>query len=413
MAFLHHGQPDRTLDALWTHAAPSVRQERQELEPESVMQAINHSLAPTLLALLRHPSIASKEEVVRRYDHEVLGATVLKPLVGRANNGPGDAAVLQPYIEDQPSLVGVVLSNGINPLYGKIDPYHMATNAVDEALRNLTAVGGDVTRAALLDNFCWGNPTDPEQLGALVRAVQGCYEAARAFGTPFISGKDSLNNEYRTDGRRIPVIASLLISAVGVIDDVTPTIDMSLKTPGNLLYQIGKTHNELAGSHYAEVIDPDSFAHLFTHTEVPQVDLKRARTTMQALGAAIRRGLVRACHDLSEGGLALAAAEMSLAGLLGVTLHAEHITVKSATALSSSAETVVRLFSESASRFLVEVTPEQLGAFEQHMRASGLEDLTYVGTVTNTTRFIVHSGEVELINLSVDELQAAWKGGLA
>ncbi len=415
MAFLHHGQPDRTLDALWTRAAPPIHEEllKLELELESFTQAINHSLAPTLLALLRHPSIASKEEVVRRYDHEVLGATVLKPLVGRANNGPGDAAVLQPYIEDQPSLAGVVLSNGINPLYGKIDPYHMAVNAVDEALRNLTAVGGDVTRAALLDNFCWGNPTDPEQLGALVRAVQGCYAAARAFGTPFISGKDSLNNEYRTDGRRIPVIASLLISAVGVIDDVTPTIDMSLKTPGNLLYQVGATRNELAGSHYAEVIDPDSFAQLFTHTEVPQVDLKRARTTMQALGAAIRHGLVRACHDLSEGGLVLAAAEMSLAGLLGVTLHAEHITVKSATALSPSAETVVRLFSESASRFLVEVTPEQLGAFEQHMRASGVEDITYVGTVTNTTRFIVHSGEVELINLSVDELQTAWKGGLA
>ena len=155
-----------------------------------------------LLALLRHPNIASKEQVVRRYDHEVQGATILKPLVGAAGNGPGDAAVLQPILEagaepepGGPSRAAIVLSNGINPLYGKIDPYAMAMNAIDEALRNLTAVGGDVERAALLDNFCWGSPTDPLQLGLLVRAVKGCHDAALGFRTPFISGKDSLINE--------------------------------------------------------------------------------------------------------------------------------------------------------------------------------------------------------------------------
>ena len=183
---------------------------------------------------------------MRRYDHEVQGATVLKPLVGRSGNGPGDAAVLQPILENQTGA-GIILSNGINPLYGKIDPYHMALNAVDEALRNLAAVGGDIERAALLDNFCWGNPTDPLQLGMLVRAIKGCYDAAISYGTPFISGKDSLNNEYRSDGERQPVIPTLLISAVGVIDEATQTIDMSLKQPGNLLYQIGITRNELAG----------------------------------------------------------------------------------------------------------------------------------------------------------------------
>src|SRR5437764_8930551 len=207
----------------------------------------------TLLTLLAHPTIASKEEVVRRYDHEVQGATVLKPLLGRAGNGPGDAAVLQPLL-DEDSTAGIVLSNGVNPLYGSIDPYHMAMNAVDEALRNLTAVGGDIERAFILDNFCWGNPTDPLQLGMLVRAVKGCYDAAIGYGTPFISGKDSLNNEYRSNGERLPVMPTLLISAVGVIDDAAQTIDMSLKQPGNLLFQIGITHNELAGSHYAELL---------------------------------------------------------------------------------------------------------------------------------------------------------------
>src|ERR1700680_160129 len=193
----------------------------------------NAVAAPVLLNLLRHPTIGSKEAVVRRYDHEVQGATALKPLVGCAGNGPGDAAMLQPLLEEQ-SSAGIVLSNGINPLYGQYDPYWMAMNAVDEALRNLTAVGGDIERAAILDNFCWGNPTDPAQLGMLVRAVKGCHDASTGFGVPFISGKDSLNNEYRANGQRLPAIPTLLISALGTIDDAAQSVDMSLKQPGKI-----------------------------------------------------------------------------------------------------------------------------------------------------------------------------------
>ncbi len=407
MAFLHHGLPRKHLEAVWTRVETQGTHTAATLS----MQALQSSLSPTLLALLRHPNIASKEDVVRRYDHEVQGATVLKPLVGRSGNGPSDAAVLQPLIENSQSRVGIVLSNGVNPLYGKIDPYHMAMNAVDEALRNLTAVGGDVDYAAILDNFCWGNPTDPEQLGMLVRATKGCHDAALAFKTPFISGKDSLNNEYRTDGRRLPVLPTLLISAVSVIEDASRTIDMSFKMPGNLLYLIGETRNELAGSYYAEVIDPDSFDHLFPHAQVPKVDTAKACITMKALGEAIRQGLVRACHDLSEGGLAVAAAEMSLAGQLGATINLEQITVKGAPTIHPNEETIVRLFSETPSRFLVEITPEQFGTFEQHLIACGVEDITYIGTVNNSSRFIVQSGEEsELINVDVEELQEAWKG---
>ena len=405
MTFLHDGIPRKRLEAVWT------RVERQDIKGDTIVAAAGTFLSQTLLALLRHPSIASKEDVVRRYDHEVQGATVLKPLVGRSGNGPSDAAVLQPLLIDgSQASTGIVLSNGINPLYGKIDPYHMAMNAVDEALRNLTAVGGDVDHAAILDNFCWGNPNDPEQLGMLVRAVKGCYDASLAFKTPFISGKDSLNNEYRTDGRRLPVLPTLLISAVSVIDDASHTIDMSLKTPGNLLYLIGATRNELAGSHYAEVIDPDWFDHLLPHAEVPKVDIAKACTTMQTLGDAIRQGMVRACHDLSEGGLAVAAAEMSLAGEVGATINLEQVTVKDSPTLHPDEETIVRLFSETPSRFLVEITPEQFGAFEKHMLASGVEDIIYVGTVNNGSRFIVQNGEEELINVDVAELQKAWKG---
>ncbi|GAC1361468.1 MAG: phosphoribosylformylglycinamidine synthase subunit PurL [Ktedonobacteraceae bacterium] len=412
MAFLHDGRPGKTLQAQWTRPETSAQPQATYTADENPSGVVNGSLAPTLLALLRHPSIASKEEVVRRYDHEVQGATVLKPLVGRSGNGPGDAAVLRPLLDDaSESRAGVVLSNGINPLYGRIDPYHMAVNAVDEALRNLTAVGGDVTRAAILDNFCWGNPTDPEQLGLLVRAVKGCHDAAVGFGTPFISGKDSLNNEYRTEGRRIPVIPTLLISALGVIEDATATIDMALKTPGNMLFQVGATRNELAGSHYSEVVDPTSFARIFPATSVPQVHITQALATMRILGEAIRNGWVRSCHDLSEGGLLVAAAEMALAGLAGVTLNLERLTVKGASGLPRDTLTIVKLFSESASRFLVEITPEQFGSFEKHMRLNGVEDVTYVGVVIHGSRFAVRDGNEELLNLDVDELQEAWKGG--
>jgi phosphoribosylformylglycinamidine synthase len=291
----------------------------------------------------------------------------------------------------------------------------MALNAVDEALRNLTAVGGDITRTAVLDNFCWGNPNDPEQLGLLVRAVKGCYDASLGFKVPFISGKDSLNNEYRADGQRMPVIPTLVVSAMGVIDDASKTVDMSLKTPGNLLYLVGTTRNELAGSHYTEVVDPASFTRFVPQTAVPQVQIEHAFTTMKALGEAIRQGLVRACHDLSEGGLAVAAAEMALASLLGARLDISQIARNDAVLneVHPHARNIVRLFSESPSRFLVEITPEQLSTFEQHMRAAGVEDLTYLGMVTNTPRFVVQDGEEELINVNVEELQEAWKGGQA
>jgi len=413
MTFLHDGRPPRTLEAVYVGAGFTPARPT----PTRTTRSFND----LLLSLLRHPTIASKESVVRRYDHEVQGATILKPLVGKAGNGPGDDAVLQPipnvgawFTPARPTPSAIILSNGINPLYGKIDPYHMAINAVDEALRNLTAVGGDIERTAVLDNFCWGNPTDSLQLGMLVRAVKGCYDAAIGFGTPFISGKDSLNNEYHADGERLPVIPTLLISAVGVIDDAAQTIDMSLKQPGDLLYQIGITRNELAGSHYAEII---GMTEPFPATEVPHVNLTTAPITMKTLGSAIRKGLVQACHDLSEGGLAIAAAEMSLAGLLGMTIDVQQIphetmTLGEGTTLSNEFNTIL-LFSESASRFLVEVSPAHRHTFEAHMRANGLQDIACIGVVNESQRLLVQNADQLLIDLPVTELQSAWKGGEA
>lgn len=398
MTFLHAGRPRRTLQATWQ------ARDLQDMAPAADAATPADDAQQIVLALLSHPTIASKEQVVRCYDHEVQGATVLKPLVGVAGNGPGDAAVLQPIL-DAPVHGGIVLSNGINPLYGLIDPYHMATCAIDEALRNLTAVGGDIERAALLDNFCWGNPADPVQLGSLVRAVKGCYDAAVAFGTPFVSGKDSLNNEYRAGERRLPVLPTLLISACGTIDEAGCTIDMALKAPGNLLYQVGLTRDELAGSHYTLLLGRAACEARFPHTGVPGVDFARAPTTMRALGAAIRAGLVAACHDLSEGGLAVAAAEMALAGLLGLEINLAHVPHA-----PLAGDALILLFSESASRFLVEVAPSQQTAFEQFLHERRVENVGVLGSVTSGGRLTVRYHQQTLIDLPVDALQAAWTG---
>jgi phosphoribosylformylglycinamidine synthase len=274
-----------------------------------------------------------------------------------ANDGPSDAAVLRPLLS---SRRGLVVACGMNPLYGDLDPYWMAASAIDEAVRNCIAVGADPARIAILDNFCWGNTDRPETLGSLVRAALACHDVAIALGTPFISGKDSLNNEFRPVGSEpISIPPSLLISALGQVDDVSRCVTMDLKEAGNLIYLVGATRNELGGSHFALV-------HGLEGGQVPKVDLVLAKRTFQAIHRAINAGQVRACHDLSEGGLAVAAAEMAFAGGLGVKID-----LGSVPCWSDADETTVLLFSESNTRLLVEIRPEHADAFEAILLKAG------------------------------------------
>ncbi|HEX5500501.1 MAG TPA: AIR synthase-related protein, partial [Thermomicrobiales bacterium] len=207
-AFLHDGMPTRTLASVWT--PPD--------EAADVSLDLGADLTPWLRRALADPSVASKEAIVRQFDHEVQGRTIGKPFVGPADLGPADAAVLRPV---PTSRRGLAIGCGVNPWYGEVDPYFMALLAVDEALRNVTSVGADPNRTALLDNFCWGDPNRPDRLGGLVRAARGCHDAAVGYRTPFISGKDSLFNEYRApDGASHAIPGTLLISAIGVVPDV-------------------------------------------------------------------------------------------------------------------------------------------------------------------------------------------------
>jgi phosphoribosylformylglycinamidine synthase len=257
-------------------------------------------------------------------------------------------------------------------------------------------VGADPERIAILDNFCWGDCERAETLGALVRAAIACRDVAVALGTPFISGKDSLNNEFSyidADGNRqsIAIPPTLLISALGQVDDVNHCVTMDLKQPGNLLYIVGLTDNELGGSHYALVRQ-------LSGGRVPRVDVPRARATFAAVHGAIAGGLVRACHDLSEGGLAVAAAEMAFAGGLGARLDLAHLPTPDRANLDSAA----RLFSESNSRFLCEVEPADTEAFEQQMG-----DLPWarIGEVTDAGRLEIDS----CIDADLDDLKEAWQ----
>jgi len=382
MAFLHDGQPRIVRKARWD---PPAIAESEGAQPASLGEILHRILAA--------PNVCSKEWVIRQYDHEVQGGSVLKPLVGVVNDGPGDGCITRPRLE---SHRAVILANGLNPKYGLIDPYWMAASAIDEALRNIIAVGGRLERCALLDNFCWGNTDKPDRLGGLLRAAQACYDMALVLGTPFISGKDSLNNEYKTEsGESIAIPPTLLISAIAVMEDCRTAVSMDLKRPGNALYILGETGKELGGSHYYEAIGHSSSA-------VPRVDPARARALFIALADAVAAGLVRACHDCSEGGLGVALAEMAFAGGLGAEVTLCDLP-RSADLLRSD----WALFSESNSRFIVEVIPGK----EEEFRARFMQlPCARIGEVTSGPRLRIRGLTGELVvDEAIDLLKNSWQ----
>ena len=397
MAFLHDGRPHVTRQAVYLPPpdAPLTKIAKSQLTVRDCVES-------TLQKILSSLNVCSKEWIIRQYDHEVQSGSVVKPLVGVACDGPSDAAVVRP---DLTSFRGVVVSNGMNPYFGDFDPYWMAAAAIDEAIRNCVCVGADPARIAILDNFCWGNTERPETLGSLVRAALGCKDAAIALGTPFISGKDSLNNEFSFvdpatgERRTVAIPSSLLISAIGQIADVRQCVTMDLKEAGNIIYLIGITRDELGGSHYALVNN-------LAGGSLPHVDLSQSPLIFAAVHRAIQQGLVRSCHDLSEGGLAVAAAEMAFAGGLGIELNLA--TMSSA---SKIVDPVILLFAESTTRFLIEIEPGNASAFEKAML-----DLpcTRIGTVTTNDRVVVTSSTGEVIlNQEGARLKSAWQSTLA
>jgi phosphoribosylformylglycinamidine synthase II len=382
-AFLHEGQPVRELKAV----LPKTVEKKAAGSPHPKVD--NNQV---LLMLLAHPNIATKAEIIHVYDYEVQAGTSVKPLTGLADDGPSDAVVLVPTGTSGPRALA--LSCGFNPEIGKVDPYRMAVSAVDEAVRNAVAVGADPERIGLLDNFCFGDPQRPEVLGALVAACRGCYDAATAYGLPFISGKDSLNNEYLgSDGKKHAIPPSLLISGIGIVDDVFSIVTMDLKGPESTIYLLGETRDEMAGSHFHLILgggEGEAAPGLPDHT--PDLYL--------CLHKAMEKGLVLACHDLSEGGLAVAAAEMCIAGRLGMTLDLD------------DDDTTLALFGESNGRLLVEVESKDAVAFESLFTGGMAGYCRRAGTTTLNGRLDITTLDETLLSLPVDELVKAWKGNV-
>ncbi len=383
--WLHNGLPRLELEARW-EAVPNPNRPVVSVEP-----------GIALLKILGNLNVASKESVIRQYDHEVQGSSVVKPLVGIANDGPSDAAVLK--VRDDADE-GVVVSCGINHKYGLIDPYRMAMSAVDETVRNAVAVGADPTRVAILDNFCWGNPIKSDQnpdgdlkLGQLVRAARGCHDAAVALDAPFISGKDSFHNEYELGGKTKAIPPTLLISAMAVIQNTDLAVTMDAKAVDDVVYVMGLTKPELGASYYSEITG--------LWGEVPGFDGKAAASTYAAVHKAMIKGLVASCHDCSEGGLAVALAETAFSGGLGLEIDVRKI--KTDGTLSG----VETLFSESNSRFVVTVSPTDAPAFEEIVQGTVW---SRVGKITGKDRFVCQGLDDRLvIDMGIHELKEAWQ----
>ena len=396
MPFLHEGLPTPTKTAVWEMPRfPEPSDDTVVTGENGVSGASNvPDFTQDLCAILGSPNVASKEWVIRQYDHEVQGGVVLKPLVGVENDGPSDACIVIPVLGSQK---GVIVSNGINPKYSDIDPYHSAAAAIDEALRNLIAVGGKLESTALLDNFSWGNPDKPDRLGGLVRAAKACYDIATAYGTPFISGKDSLYNEYRdtTTGKQLAIPSTLLISACCVIPDVTKAITMDAKSPGNLVYVVGKTYRELGASHYYDI-------HGFVGNSVPIVRPDEGKPSMSAVSRAVEERLINSCHDCSEGGIGVAAAEMAFSGGFGMELSLAHAPRDVEVTTDD-----VLLFSESNSRFIVEVSCENRAAFEERIKGV---PCGCIGRIIEQEDFVINGIDGDtVVETQIRHLKKAWQ----
>jgi len=377
--FLHDGVPTREHEAVWQPAG----HKEPELGPEP-------DCGQALLEVLADFGICSKEWIVRQYDHEVQAGSAGKPLCGVREDGPADAAVVAPKLD---SRRGIVLSNGLNPRYSRIDPAAMAECALDEAMRNLVATGGDPDYTAILDNYCWGNTRDPEALGELVRATEALCALAMVYRTPFVSGKDSLHNEFRTGDRTIRIPGCILVSALSVIPDVTLTLSSDLKRDGSMLVLVGLTKNELGGSVYYKTKGE-------LGANAPRVDHELGHAVLVGCHRATSAHCALSAHDLSEGGLAVAIAEMAIGGRLGARVDLDR--VPGAGDLTD--EQV--LFSESQSRLLFEISPDRLDDLTANL---GDVPFAVVGEVTATGKldFVRNGRSVAMVKTA--DAEQAWK----
>ncbi|HLO40242.1 MAG TPA: AIR synthase-related protein, partial [Phycisphaerales bacterium] len=441
MEFLHDGIPQPTREAVWREPAYTAT---------SRTRRGSGNVQGTLLKLLGHPTIASKHWIIRQYDHEVQGNTVVKPLVGPRGRGPGDATVIEPVAGTGQGLsVSCGLATGVGDPMVAGDPYLAALAGIDECVRNLVCVGTHPERIAILDNFCWPSCEKPENLAALVRACEGCYDGAKAYGTPFVSGKDSLNNQLRYEDpatgekKVIEIPPTLLISGIGIVPSINTCVTMDAKSAGNVLMLIGRGGPEMAGSVFESVeglggMEEDAL-------RVPRVDLKVGPATADAVATMIHDGIVRSAHDCSDGGLLVAVAEMLIASYKGVAgggvsenagakidvnaviqnllkPQLSNLMEKPAAGGTAAAEIGVELsiwddmlsaeqlaFGEAPSRYVIEVEQKDVQRVRNVLRDFGGIHASLIGTLNTSGKLTWAKGDV---SVGVGELVGKWMGTL-
>jgi len=384
MEFLHKGVPMMELRA---QLAPSAEKQFH----------LSHKtdLTEDLKNVLGSLNVCSKETFVRMYDHEVQAQSVIKPFQGVTCDGPGDASVIRPVYN---SNRGLAISCGICPKYSDLDCYQMAANAVDEAVRNLVSVGVKLGDIAGLDNFCWPDPVESEKtpdgahkLAQLVLTCKGLHETCLHYKVPLISGKDSMKNDYKIGNIKISIPPTLLITAIGFIEDINQTMTVDVKNPGDKIYLIGKTVEALGGSEWAEI-------NKFDGGSVPKVIPEEAIKQYNKIYESIRSGWISSCHDCSDGGLAVALAESALAGGLGMKIDLQTIGLN---------DYIVTLFSETPSRHIVSVPTKYENDFLKLM--DGI-NIYYIGEVIEQPQFTIYGNSGKpIVHSSVSELKEAWQ----
>jgi len=404
MQFLHEGDPDLDLSAVW--------EPKRFAEPAGPPPA---DLDATLLAMLSRLNLCSNETKARHYDHEVKGLTVVKPWVGASADVPAEATV---FLMRHGAKRGYVLSEGVNPFYSDIDTYAMAQSVLDEAVRKQLCAGARLDRIAALDNFCWpdpvqspGTPDGAYKMAQLVRACRGLFDLTRSYQTPLVSGKDSMKNDSTMGGVKISVPPTLLVSAIGQIDDVADALTLDVKFEGDVVYLLGLTNDETGGSEYFRLRGELDGAHAapgepspYVGNRVPTVDATQTLPVYRALEAANRKRLVRSAATPGKGGLALALARSVMAGELGMELNLD--LAPDLAALPPD----VALFSESNGRFVVTVAERD---------AAGLEAIFHglpcrrIGAVTAAKTLRMTLGGKLRVNLEIAAMKSAYKETLA
>lgn len=390
MSFLHNGLPQRPIKTTFTRA---IHEEPDFPQLED--------LTETLHSMLGRKNIASFEFISKQYDHEVQGGSVLKPLQGKGRVN-ADATIVKPVLG---SNKGVVISHGLNPSYSDIDTYHMAAAAIDTAVRNAVAVGADPSKIALLDNFCWCSSSEPERLGQLKRAVQACYDIAVVYGTPFISGKDSMFNDFKgydENGEpvKISVPPTLLVSSIAVMDDVRDALSLDAKIPGDLVYVVGMDRAELGGSEYFTMIGEQLRGERFIGNNVPVVRVYENRELYDKFSRAVRQGIVASAQSVHRGGLAVALAKTAMGGRLGMEVSLGELSI-------AGARNDFDLYSESQGRLVATINPDYASEFEETMHGS---KFSRIGVVRGDDRFVIEGKKWKaVVETNIDRMLHSYK----